>query len=286
MTSDTFEQKWQLDRAEYATRFDTLFFASCFVEACRGELSHQASGFFWRHASQPVFVTNWHVVTGNHAFSGLSKTGWAPEKLIVQYWERALPSNRLIGDQTQFFQRPAIELPLSDENGHPTWHQHQQFAEQRIDVVTIQVPTGRDVSRIFCVNDYRFEDLFHTSGGSVFVVGYPLKPQGQELNFPIWKRGSIASEILLPWRFKYPAFAIDARTSGGMSGSPVFARVIGPAVLKDLRTNINAAVTTEFLGVYSSRLPDDEGDPSIGLVWHRSVINSILTSPAPGQRAI
>lgn len=284
MTSEAFVKTWSLERAEYATRFDALSMASCIVEARGKGTANQASGFFWRHAGQPVFVTNWHVVTGNHAFTGRSKTGWAPETLVIRYWERTSLNEAAKGN-TLFFRWPSIELPLSDENGEPTWLQHQNFAEKRVDVVALALPAG-DMSRVYCVNDYRFEKLFHISGGSVFVVGYPLKSKENEINFPIWKRGSVASEILLPWRFRYPAFAIDARTSSGMSGSPTFARVIGPAVLSDLTTKLDAASTTEFLGVYSSRLPDDEGDPSIGLVWHRSVIDDILTSPAPGQRAI
>ncbi|MCK1470360.1 trypsin-like peptidase domain-containing protein [Bradyrhizobium sp. CW10] len=284
MTSENFVKTWSLDRVEYATRFDKLSMASCVVEARRNGAANHASGFFWRHAGQPVFITNWHVVTGNHAFTGQSKTGWSPDTLVVRYWEPTSLNEPATGN-TLFFRWPSIELPLYDGDGAPTWLQHRDFAEKRVDVVVLSLPAG-DTSRIFCVNDYGFEKLFHISGGNVFVVGFPLKANKNEINFPIWKSGSVASEILLPWRFRYPAFAIDARTSGGMSGSPTFARVIGPAVMSDLTTKLDAALTTEFLGVYSSRLPDDEGDPSIGLVWHRSVIDDILTSPAPGQRAI
>ena len=44
--------------------------------------------------------------------------------------------------------------------------------------------------------------------------------------FPIWKRGSIASEPEIPIDGK-PMFYIDTATRQGMSGAPVFAQTSG-----------------------------------------------------------
>jgi hypothetical protein len=92
--------------------------------------------------------------------------------------------------------------------------------------------------------------------------------------------------MLVPWKLIYPAFLIDCQTSGGMSGSPVLRRVFGPAVLSDLTTQADAAISTEFIGVYSGRLDDDDGNASIGLVWRRRLIEEILTRPMRGQRSV
>lgn len=81
-----------------------------------------------------------------------------------------------------------------------------------------------------------------------------------------------------------PAFLIDSRTSKGMSGSPVFARIFGTAPLANLTIRTENILTSEFMGIYSGRLFDDENNASIGLVWHRHLIDECLQSPAQGSR--
>jgi hypothetical protein len=43
-------------------------------------------------------------------------------------------------------------------------------------------------------------------------------------------------------------------------------------------------MTSEFMGVYSGRLFDDENNASIGLVWHRNLIDEMLAAPVAGSR--
>lgn len=113
----------------------------------------------------------------------------------------------------------------------------------------------------------------HFSGSDVFVLGHalPESTNAYPVPFPIWKRGSIASEIIVPWNMG-PAFMIDSRTSKGMSGSPVFARIFGPAPLADLTIRADNILTSEFMGIYSGRLFDDERRVGSNTKWlaHRS----------------
>jgi hypothetical protein len=168
----------------------------------------------------------------------------------------------------------------------PLWVQHKEFPQNRADVVALRFePTAGSPLNIPCINDAKFADLFHFVGADVFVVGYPIRrePGDRSINFPIWKRGSIATDMMLPWA-GHPVFLIDSRTSGGMSGSPVYRRVFGPATSAKLETDHTAVVSTEFIGVYSGRLDDDDGNASIGLVWGKHVLQDILKDFCPGAR--
>jgi hypothetical protein len=48
--------------------------------------------------------------------------------------------------------------------------------------------------------------------------------------------------------------------------------------------NRDAILTSEFLGVYSGRLHDDEDNASIGIVWRREVLAELLMLQMPGTR--
>src|ERR1051326_9348136 len=76
--------------------------------------------------------------------------------------------------------------------------------------------------------------------------------------------GSIASELVAGWH-KKPAFLVGCRTSKGMSGSPVIRRLFGPAASADMTVKLDAVVTSQFMGIYSGRLHDDESVANIEL---------------------
>ncbi len=68
-------------------------------------------------------------------------------------------------------------------------------------------------------------DIAISVGSEVFIIGYPLGI-AKQLNLPIWKRGSIASEFSVPFNGS-PLFVIDSATREGLSGAPVYARSFG-----------------------------------------------------------
>lgn len=227
-------------------------------------------------------ITNWHVVTGLNMMDGKAiGNHWVPERIVLRYFTKQAPEHqdwRNIG-------APEISLPLYEDFHKPFWLQHPMAYEWSVDIVALDLTDKLAEQRVFCVNDYTYPKLYHFAGSEIFVLGHALpdRTNAYPVPFPIWKRGSIASEIIVPWNMR-PAFLIDSRTSRGMSGSPVFARVFGPAAYGDGTIRADNILVSEFMGVYSGRLFDDESTASIGLVWHRNLIDQLLESPASGSR--
>lgn len=271
----------QIEMPDYGTKFDPLSLSACYIELKGvGEEPRHATGFFWRRGDKVYLITNWHVVTGTNPLDGKSK-GWCPEKLVVEYFVKTAKESENVN-----MSFPTFDLPLYEEFNSPFWLQHQMATEWGVDIVAIEISSSKiENSLVSCVNDTAYPRLFHFAGSEIFVIGHP-RPKAHTkypVTFPIWKRGSIASELIVAFDMR-PAFLIDSRTSSGMSGSPVFARVFGPASYADGTIKIDNILTSEFMGVYSGRVHDDENNASLGLVWHRNLIDQILDSPAPGSR--
>jgi len=136
--------------------------------------------------------------------------GWCPEKLVVRYWKKTIPlPENPLGPDSIHLEQVTTDITLFAEDGEAKWFQHQSFASERSDIVVI--PLGlpaKDEPSIYCLNDYGFAQLFHVVGCDVFVVGYPLKRVfgDNSMSLPVWKRGSVASEILIAWKQKYSSF--------------------------------------------------------------------------------
>lgn len=283
--------KWgQLTKPDIATqftagRFDGLSFTTTPLRLfSKSQYLGHASGFFWRHGDQCYLVTNWHVVSGNNPFTRRA-LGSAPPSHLVAYDIQWLQTDCGAG---LALEREERQIQLFNEEAVPVWIQHPKFDECRIDVVAIPLPqwaVTRKQGRITCVNDYGFERLPSFSGSELFVVGYPLSNfEGWML--PLWKRGSFASDPLIPVNDR-PVFMIDVLSAKGMSGSPVFRRVFGPRPSADLTSvNAMAVVTTKFVGIYAGRLeaPDFER-VGLGYAWYGNMIGEILDAQVRGTTA-
>ncbi len=182
--------------------------------------------FFWRWNEKVFLITNWHVVTGTNPLDGKSK-GWCPEKIAIEYFPKATVAS----GWRKIEEIPALEIELYEDFNSPYWIQHEMMTEWCVDIVAIEISAeSLNSANVFCINDFEYPTLYHFAGSEIFVLGHP-RPRSHSnypVAFPIWKRGSIASELIVPFDMK-PAFLVDSRTSNGMSGSPVFARVFGPA---------------------------------------------------------
>src|SRR5258705_3917366 len=254
----------QMVLPDYATRFDTLSLSACFLDLKGvGDLPRQATGFFWRLSEKVFLITNWHVVTGLNMMDGKAiGNHWVPERIVLRYFtKRALQPN---GWHSMTV--PDINLPLFEDFHRPYWVQHPMAYEWNVDIVALDVTDKLAEAGVVCVNDHTYPKLYHFAGSEIFVLGHalPENTNAYPVPFPIWKRGSIASEIIVPWNMR-PAFLIDSRTSKGMSGSPVFARVFGPAAYGDGSIHTDNILVSEFMGIYSGRLFDDENNASIRL---------------------
>jgi hypothetical protein len=112
-------------------------------------------------------------------------------------------------------------------------------------------------------------------GMDVFILGYPFgsKPPA----FPVWKRGSIASEPDLV-RLSTGYYLVDTASRPGMSGSPVILRSWSNHILEsNMWTASNDKLPIDrVIGVYSGRLRPE--DAQIGIVWHVEYIDQIIDS--------
>jgi hypothetical protein len=273
----------QMVLPDYATRFDSLSLSACFLDLKGvGDMPRQATGFFWRRAEKIFLVTNWHVVTGLNMMDGKAiGNHWVPERIGLRYFAKDAPQR----EGWRNMAVPEINVPLFEDFHKPFWLQHSMAYEWNVDVVALDLTGKLAEGGVLCVNDYTYPRLYHFAGSNIFVLGQalPESTNAYPVPFPIWKRGSIASEIIVPWNMR-PAFLIDSRTSKGMSGSPVFARIFGPAAYGDGSIHTDNVLVSEFMGVYSGRLFDDENNASVGLVWHRNLIDQLLAEPSPGSR--
>jgi hypothetical protein len=164
----------------------------------------------------------------------------------------------------------------------PMWYEHPEY-KHKVDVVIIPVNDIREIGSL-SANDpsLQLSQIRLRPGFDVFVLGFPRGISGGS-NFPIWKRGSIASEPDFDID-GLPKIFIDTATREGMSGSPVYAQQIGYWFSEGV-TNQNEAVIGEgkrFLGVYSGRVGDDSFKAQLGIVWKPSVIEEIIQAAMVG----
>lgn len=232
-------------------------------------LSH-GSGAFWRHSGQIYLLTARHVLSGRSPFDGslLSEQGYIPDNIIVYPSIEVAPGR---------WGRTEVRISIAESGG---WLEDPQFATLKTDIAAI--PLGKNFEqRIQCLNDHAelFEDVYCEVGMDCTVVGYPT-PLFGGLMTPIWRRGAIASEPLLPVDGK-PMFLLDAATSPGFSGSPVFRRHYGPLPIKQPDGSVNVqldrVLTTSFVGIYAGRLAHPHVGGEVPFVFYANRISHIFS---------
>ncbi|MBL6612396.1 MAG: hypothetical protein ISS15_21080 [Alphaproteobacteria bacterium] len=178
-----------------------------------------ATGFFVEHKGQLYLVTNWHVVTGRHFQTGKvidEQNAAIPDRIRF-----LAPCKGAVGEWME-----VDWLLYSDANEtrtpmKPVWLEHGVH-HHKIDVVAIPIklPEGATAHTIDKVNTV--PKMLLTVSRDVFVLGYPRGIDGGR-GFPIWKRGSIASEPdiqLDRCRGRCPAPSSSAPTAASRSCRP------------------------------------------------------------------
>jgi hypothetical protein len=226
-----------------------------------------ATGFFWRaSATQQLYIaTNWHVFSAKNFYTqvNLHKTAARPNHLRTRI---QIPGQ---------WEKQPWDIPIRDENDEPLWYVHPGA---RYDIALLKfspTPEQQSILGIYPFNEVSRDELLTEIGMDVFVLGYPfaIKPPG----FPVWKRGSIASEPNIVRLTATGQFLIDTASRPGMSGAPVIQRSWGNHVLPDGAMVRDGRARTKFLGVYSGRVPTDHPhEAQIGLVWDKSYIDEIV----------
>lgn len=228
-----------------------------------------ATAFFYRHGDKTYLITNWHNVTGLHP-----KT-----KERIDLTSPVALSLALVHASENAISWSWGNLNLYDSGNRPEWFVHPVHREN-VDVVALEVELDGDVGQVKgfkCVNDIEFDDINPRVADDVFILGFPnnLSSGGR---FPLWKKGSIASEPDIDVG-DAPKFYVDAATRKGMSGSPVIIRRIGVHNVQDGIFNDDSSIgeAQVFGGVYSGRIQaDDLLAAQIGIVWKPSVIEEII----------
>jgi hypothetical protein len=224
-----------------------------------------ATGFIWKHEKDNFLVSNWHVMSGldpktHQPIDSFSST---PDR--VRMW---LHSKDHLNRAVQ------VELQLLNNQGRPLWKEHKIHGS-KIDVAILKMPSLYDY-RLFPINDFDFSDFTIEVTQDVFIIGFPKGISGGGI-FPVWKRGSIASEPEIDID-NLPKLIIDSATREGMSGSPVIVQFTGyhQAISGQLTLNDWIGKGWGILGVYSGRYKSDEFEAQLGIVWKSRVIDEII----------
>jgi trypsin-like peptidase len=223
------------------------------------------TAFVWTQSGQFYLITNWHNVSGKDPNTGqhLSKTAAEPNQLRVWFVRKNNLGNRV-----------AKMIPIRDASGKPLWLVHPTHGKQ-IDVVAIPLKEVQSDVDPHPINAMPSDDLDIQVGMDVFILGYPFGLGAG--GFPVWKRGSIASEPELVPAAQLHVF-VDSASRPGMSGSPVIRRSWGTHLLVGNNIAVGQAKATKFVGVYSGRIATaDPLDAQLGLTWPAAFVSEIVS---------
>jgi Trypsin-like peptidase domain len=222
----------------------------------------QGTGFVWKLREQHYLVTNWHVLSMQDFFTGvnLRKDAGRPNRFRT-----------LFNVQTGSFAKEWRDIAIRDSDDRPLWFVHPNKC---VDVAVLPLSSGPEGIALYPLNDQANTPLRIKIGMEVFILGYPFEIKMPA--FPVWKRGSIASEPDLV-RLVDDYILVDTASRPGMSGAPVIRRSMTNHLLETGDVAITSQTLTKFIGVYSGRLPTDHPhEAQIGLVWDGSFIDEII----------
>lgn len=220
------------------------------------------TAFFWKKDDDVFLVTNWHNISGRNSITGecLSPSLAIPNRISSDIYT--------IEDEKIFLKKLQIDWPLDKPTN---WLQHPSGSA--VDVV--MMPINSISARVMPVNLDANNMLRMSVGDDVIILGYPRAVDVQ--NFPIWKKGIIASEPNIDFE-NQPKILIDTASISGMSGSPVIS-IKSTGVTHDGAQILAGGPDLTLVGVYSGRLMiDGATDTQLGIVWKEKVLHEIAES--------
>lgn len=242
-----------------------------------------ATGFFWLHKGQAYLVTNWHVVSGRNPFTGqiTSPNGYIPSQF--NFYGISLD----VKEGKVSIERKRIRITLG-HHAEAVLEKPPVVAGGPIDLWAMPFPNefalgldpkrvgfkGAEVTTCF-INENEFQRIVTQAGDECVILGYPLRNYVGGM-FPIWKRGSIASDVGFGVDGR-PMFLIDSATTPGMSGSAIFRRVnTFTADNRDVGA-LQEFHALEFIGVYAGRLQSAElAATNLGYGWFEILIPDVV----------
>lgn len=243
-----------------------------------------ATGFLYRYGQDIALVTNWHVLSGTNPVTRINSG--IPNHLQFNI-NITYPDGRL------HIRAEDISLSIAGES---IWWQHS-YDQIQIDIGVIRLndiisdmESVKDGVAAFPATMVISENdagpyatyAYPVVASEVFILGFPLGVNSHGA-FPIWKRGSIATEPFIDVGGS-PIMYVDALTRRGMSGSPILCfnqrllTIDGKAAGRD-DTN-----TPWLVGVYAGRdgVTQDEADMALGRAWKRHLLDEIFFDRRPG----
>lgn len=226
------------------------------------------TGFIYEYNDKFYLITNWHNVTGLNPITKkpLGKHGGIPDVAILTL--QVQNDSRLEWDN--------FPMELYKDN-KAEWLVHPKHKE-KVDVVAIELELPKDFRGILKpINKEPFDNFDLRIADDIFILGFPYNLTGGGY-FPIWKRGSVATEPEIDYE-QLPKFFVDTASKSGMSGSPVIFRRFGIHGADDgvLRFNSSIGEIRGFIGIYSGRVVGESDlDAQLGIVWKKEVIEEII----------
>jgi hypothetical protein len=249
------------DKLSYCTIPVRLFLRETKTELYTG------AAFVYEYESKYYLITNWHIITGLNPLTKepIMKHGGIPDDLSM-----------ILLVNTNPLQWNSFTLELY-KNNVSDWFIHPVHREM-VDVVAIELELPEDFQGIIKpINANKFDGFDLSIADDVFILGYPYSFTGGGY-FPIWKRGSVATEPDIDYE-GLPKYYIDTATKPGMSGSPVLFRRTGLHNKSGNKLTMDTIFGTiqNFVGVYSGRVTgENDFDAQLGIVWKKDVIEEII----------
>lgn len=236
---------------------------------------YTGTAFVYEYNGKLYLITNWHIVTGlcPKTKKPITDHGGIPNDLVM-----TLRTSSTKPEWNSF----TLELY---NNNISDWLIHPVYKE-RVDVVAMELELPDNFAGIIKpINSYKFDDFDIKIADDVFVLGYPYSLTGGG-SFPIWKRGSVATEPEIDYE-GLPKYFIDTATKSGMSGAPVIFRRVGFHNKSGKNLNLQTVVgeIQNFVGIYSGRvIGENDFDAQLGIVWKRDVIEEIINGQLRDNR--
>ena|SRR6266851_1718428 len=190
------------------------------------------------------------------------------------------------GRRAQDFGKKRFDITIRDDDNKPLWLIRPG---RNVDIAVVPLPIDPNdpVVNLHPINKLTTTDLGVFIGLDVFVLGYPfgLEPPG----YPVWKRGSIASEPDLV-RKTYDYLLVDTASRPGMSGGPVILSSLSNHIMEDGSNRpLDSTPLTRFRpssrrSLRRTRATPDEELPPFHTSSARSLTVSLAETAKPGSR--
>lgn len=228
-----------------------------------------ATGFLWKNKDKRFLVTNWHVLSGLDPITKKTPSD-RPDFIEFPILEQKSPFIK--------WERFKINLYKDDDKKLPCWLIHNAYGS-KVDVALLEINIPDNLNPVY-FNEYPFDNFKVEISDDVFILGFPYRNTGGG-NFPIWKRGSIATEPDINLD-NLPKTLVDTASREGMSGSPVIFKRQGlhGLIEGNLADNSILGQISGFVGIYSGRIKEsgdvDNLKAQLGIVWNKSIIQEIV----------